>query len=95
MTLAQLVAIALSYVLDLEPLRHAVLGYGSPVTIIYHTLGFDADQPAGMYLPFALLYHGIKYLLLCRAQFTAEWRSFFYLTIMLEMIYLLLCWHYL
>lgn len=96
MTLAQLVAVALGYLVPMPRLFDAAVVYGSPLYFIMNLISTNSVAfEAHLLLPMIALFHVIKYLLLCRSQFTEQHHTTHCLAVMFEITYLVICAGYL
>lgn len=91
-TIAQIVAVAVSYLMPIPALFDALVVYGSPPYFIMNLLSENSVALDSYPLfPVIALYHVIKYILLCRSQFGEQQHSLHYVAVILECSYLVIC----
>lgn len=79
--------LAIAYGHNLSPEVYNLIVGHSPINLIFAMLDGTTEVIHPL-LPLILLFHGIKYLFMARANFSEDRRSLFYLGILLEIGYL-------
>lgn len=95
LTFLELAAAGLGYALQSEGIFSMVVTYGSPIYLFRNLFGGDSVFFSGnpYYIGMFAL-HALKYGALIKAQFSGEGGKLFWLAVMFEATYLLLCAYY-
>lgn len=89
MVLSQMVAVMVGYYKPLPALFDAAVVYGSPLFFIKNLLGSESVVlESNILFPLIAAFHVVKYLLLCRSQFSERYYSLHYFSVILEITYL-------
>lgn len=96
LTLAELLAVALGYLVPFPILFEALVTYGSPVFFILNLLR-ENPVALGQYLLFPLtsLFHVVKYICLCISQADEDRHYLHFLAVIFELVYLAICIYHL
>lgn len=95
MIVSELAAIAAGYFVPMPELFNAAMTYASPLFLIKNSLGENPMEFGNnILIPLVIAFHAIKYLLLCRSQFTETHYSLHYAALFLEIGYLVMCARY-
>lgn len=95
MTLAELSMFAAGYYLGHEALLNFSVIQGSPLYFVKSIISNEYHFTQHHVFPLAMAFHSIKYVALARSQFLEDYPSLNYLAIILEIVYLVLCFNYL